>query len=188
MCTEVWSLFTGCHHKQYQNTCPCHIARRCHPNADMLLAEPVFLPAGPPAIPPGMFDCKKRVATRPSAGTCLQCQRKERANKLSSTSSASASASVSSSSSTRATPTATGSSSSFSSSNSSAHRIASPSPDPRALERVRQSFIMVAAKQRSVSQSPATTAAAADTPDQDRNQGRATSYGWGARPGTRTRE
>ncbi|KAI1636761.1 hypothetical protein F4809DRAFT_607666 [Biscogniauxia mediterranea] len=111
MCTEVWTLFASCHHKQYQNTCLCHIARRCHPNADMVLGEPVFLPAGPPAIPPGMLDCKKRVATRPSAGACLQCQRKERANKLSS-------ASASSSSSTRATPAVTDSSSSFSSSNS----------------------------------------------------------------------
>jgi hypothetical protein len=47
MCTEVYNIFgdTECRHKVYQNTFRCHVARRCHPDDDQLLKEPVFLPA-----------------------------------------------------------------------------------------------------------------------------------------------
>ncbi|KAI1201612.1 hypothetical protein F5X97DRAFT_331325 [Nemania serpens] len=75
MCTEVYSLFgdTDCRHKEYQNTFPCHIARRCHPDDDQLLREPVFLPARPPKLPPGLLGCKVRKATRPTMGKCRGC-------------------------------------------------------------------------------------------------------------------
>ncbi|KAI1158306.1 hypothetical protein F5B18DRAFT_100043 [Nemania serpens] len=75
MCTEVYSLFgdTDCQHKEYQNTFPCHVARRCHPDDDQLLREPVFLPARPPNIPPGLLGCKVRKATRPTKGKCRNC-------------------------------------------------------------------------------------------------------------------
>ncbi|KAI5923824.1 hypothetical protein F4810DRAFT_667640 [Camillea tinctor] len=191
MCNQVWTRFLDCQHKEYQNTFPCHVARRCRPDDDMLLAEPVFLPTAPPSIPPGMLNCQIRTATRPSRGFCLECRKKERAKKLSSSSSSSSSSASATTNPATTTPTkqmtTSGSSSSFYSSNSSTtHRVASPSPDPRALERVRQSFISVAAQQRSVSQSPA--GAQEREQNQDRNQGRVTSYGWSTRPGTRTRE
>ncbi|KAI1184720.1 hypothetical protein F5B17DRAFT_410979 [Nemania serpens] len=75
MCTEVYRLFSDpdCQHKEYQNTFPCHIVRRCHPDDDQLLKEPVFLPARPPNIPPGLLGCKVRKATRPMMGKCRGC-------------------------------------------------------------------------------------------------------------------
>ncbi|KAI0106973.1 hypothetical protein GGR51DRAFT_516972 [Nemania sp. FL0031] len=79
MCTEVYSLFsdTDCRHKEYQNTFPCHIARRCHPDDDQVLKEPIFLPARPPNVPPGLLGCMVRRATRPRTGKCRGCTRKQ---------------------------------------------------------------------------------------------------------------
>ncbi|KAI1499442.1 hypothetical protein F5X99DRAFT_284525 [Biscogniauxia marginata] len=145
MCIEVWTRFADCRHKQYQNTFPCHIARRCQPGDDMLLGEPVFLPARPPRMPPGLLDCHVRVATRPCAGTCAECRKNKLRPKQEG-------ALHSSSSSDAALPPTETSSSTVS---SSSRRVTSPSPDPQALERVRQSFIKITEEQRMVSGSSA---------------------------------
>ncbi|KAI3341681.1 hypothetical protein F4824DRAFT_449667 [Ustulina deusta] len=78
MCTEVYQLFGDirCQHKEYQNTFPCHVARRCRADDDQLLKEPVFLPAKPPNVPPGLLGCKVRKATRPVTGECRDCSRR----------------------------------------------------------------------------------------------------------------
>lgn len=78
MCTEVYTIFSDpeCTHKEYQNTFPCHVVRRCNEDDDQLLREPVFLPTRPPNIPPGFLGCKVRKATRPVAGKCRACRKK----------------------------------------------------------------------------------------------------------------
>ncbi|KAI0802300.1 hypothetical protein GGR55DRAFT_666377 [Xylaria sp. FL0064] len=80
MCTEVYNLFGDpkCQHKEFQNTFPCHIARRCRADDDQLLNEPVFLPTKPPSVPPGLFGCKISKETRPIAGKCRDCSRRQR--------------------------------------------------------------------------------------------------------------
>ncbi|GAW27129.1 hypothetical protein SAMD00023353_7300100 [Rosellinia necatrix] len=86
MCIEVYNLFgdASCRHKEYQNTFPCHIARRCRATDDQLLKEPIFLPARPPNLPPGLLGCQMRRATRPVTGKCRICHKKEsRAEKAS---------------------------------------------------------------------------------------------------------
>ncbi|KAI1428383.1 hypothetical protein F5Y12DRAFT_711019 [Xylaria sp. FL1777] len=79
MCTEVYNIFGHimCQHKEYQNTFPCHIARRCRADDDQLLKEPIFLPAKPPNIPPGLLGCKVRKAIRPVTGKCQDCSRQQ---------------------------------------------------------------------------------------------------------------
>ncbi|KAI1300762.1 hypothetical protein F5Y03DRAFT_363463 [Xylaria venustula] len=80
MCTEIYNLFGDiqCQHREYQNTFPCHVARRCHAGDDHLLKEPVFLPAKPPIVPPGLLGCQVRRATRPVAGKCRECKRQRK--------------------------------------------------------------------------------------------------------------
>ncbi|KAI1112942.1 hypothetical protein F5Y14DRAFT_236198 [Nemania sp. NC0429] len=82
MCIEVYNLFgdADCRHKEYQNTFPCHVARRCHPGDDQLLREPVFLPARRPNVPPGLLGCKVRKATRPMTGKCRRCSSRNNSN------------------------------------------------------------------------------------------------------------
>lgn len=75
MCNEIWNLFQACQCRVFQNTFPCHLARRCQPDDDLLLAEPIFLPAKEPKLPPGLLDCKQRKATRPVPGLCSRCKR-----------------------------------------------------------------------------------------------------------------
>ncbi|KAI3317609.1 hypothetical protein HD806DRAFT_550386 [Xylariaceae sp. AK1471] len=79
MCTEVYNLFSDseCKHKKYQNTFPCHVVRRCNPDDDQLLEKPVFLPAKRPKVPPGLFGCNVRKATRPVAGKCRDCNKQQ---------------------------------------------------------------------------------------------------------------
>ncbi|ORY64248.1 uncharacterized protein BCR38DRAFT_409631 [Pseudomassariella vexata] len=76
MCTEVQTLHHECQHRQYQNTYHCHIARRCDEKDEMILIQPTLLPTPPSKIPPGLLSCKRRVATRPTQGLCLECKRK----------------------------------------------------------------------------------------------------------------
>jgi hypothetical protein len=80
MCTEVYNLFDDpdCKHREYQNTFACHIVRRCNENDNQTLKKTVFLPTNPPKVPPGLFDCKMRRATRPVAGKCPDCRRQQR--------------------------------------------------------------------------------------------------------------
>ncbi|KAI0121438.1 hypothetical protein F4776DRAFT_630850 [Hypoxylon sp. NC0597] len=82
MCIEVWNSFQLCNHKAYQNTFPCHIARRCAPEDDLLLERPKFVPDDFPKIPPGLLGCKLRIATRPKNSRCPECIRAERKAKM----------------------------------------------------------------------------------------------------------
>ncbi|KAI1412448.1 hypothetical protein F5Y13DRAFT_47406 [Hypoxylon sp. FL1857] len=82
MCIEIWNTFQLCNHKVYQNTFPCHVARRCAPDEDLLLERSKFLPDKPPKIPPGLLECKLRVATRPKNSKCQECIREERRAKM----------------------------------------------------------------------------------------------------------
>ncbi|KAI0145295.1 hypothetical protein GGR57DRAFT_480814 [Xylariaceae sp. FL1272] len=134
MCTEVYMSFDdpSCSHKQYQNTFPCHIVRRCHPSDDQLLREPVFLPQPPPNIPPGFLGCKMLRATRPVKGKCLECRRaeyqatKQRQDGL----------------------LATSLSSNPPTSSHLGQRFITPSPDNRVRDRMQDSLLQVAMEQR----------------------------------------
>ncbi|OTA65150.1 hypothetical protein K449DRAFT_431736 [Hypoxylon sp. EC38] len=89
MCIEIWNSFQLCNHRVYQNTFPCHIARRCAPEDDLLLERPKFVPDNPPKIPPGLLECKLRVATRPKNSRCPECIRAEQKAKMASSGTAS---------------------------------------------------------------------------------------------------
>ncbi|KAI0843745.1 hypothetical protein F5Y06DRAFT_10304 [Hypoxylon sp. FL0890] len=82
MCIEIWNAFQHCNHRVYQSTFPCHVARRCAREDDLLLEKPKFLPDDPPKIPPGLLECKHRVATRPKGSKCTECMRQERKAKV----------------------------------------------------------------------------------------------------------
>ncbi|KAI1381406.1 hypothetical protein F4677DRAFT_440621 [Hypoxylon crocopeplum] len=81
MCVEVWNSYQGCGHKTYQNTAPCQVARRGEPDSDYVLKRTKFLPDKPPKIPPGLLNCKLRIATRPKNSGCPVCARKARQGK-----------------------------------------------------------------------------------------------------------
>ncbi|KAI1178167.1 hypothetical protein F4777DRAFT_595253 [Nemania sp. FL0916] len=141
MCTEVYNHYgdVDCRHKEYQNTFPCNIARRSHPDSDQLLKEPVFLPTTRPNVPPGLLGCKMRRATRPTAGKCRNCSKKlSLATKDRNTNT------------TNSTNTAQPSESKSSPQpgQSAAPGTVTPSPDHRALAQVRRSFLQVAEKQQ----------------------------------------
>ncbi|RWA13645.1 hypothetical protein EKO27_g1477 [Xylaria grammica] len=121
MCTEVYNLFGDikCQHKEYQNTFPCHIARRCSADDDQPLKEPIFLPARPPNVPPGLLGCKVRRATRPVTGKCRDCRRRE--------------LQVAQSNNIHKTAPSWTSASSVGSSKSTVNGFIKPSPDHRAL-------------------------------------------------------
>ncbi|KAI1260852.1 hypothetical protein F5Y18DRAFT_243802 [Xylariaceae sp. FL1019] len=135
MCTEVYMCFDDpcCSHREYQNTFPCHIVRRCHPTDDQLLREPVFLPQPPPRMPPGFKGCKMRRASRPVKGKCRECRRaeyqamKQRQDGLLATSVSSSNPSTSS---------------------YLGQRFITPSPDNRARDRIQDSLFQVAKEQR----------------------------------------
>ncbi|KAI1471999.1 uncharacterized protein F4812DRAFT_416322 [Daldinia caldariorum] len=78
MCIEIWNTFRGCSHRVYQNTSPCHVARRCDPKDDMLLDKTKFLPDKQFKLPPGMLECKHRLALRPKDTSCPECAREQR--------------------------------------------------------------------------------------------------------------
>lgn len=74
MCNNIYWRFRECGHRELQNTFPCHIARRCQPGEDMLLARgPVNLPILP-RIPIGLLDCRQRTLIKGRAGWCPDCQ------------------------------------------------------------------------------------------------------------------
>ncbi|KAI0385312.1 hypothetical protein F5Y04DRAFT_276644 [Hypomontagnella monticulosa] len=126
MCVEVYDKYQQCGHKVYQNTAPCQVAARCSSNDDLLLTHTKFLPDRQARVPPGMLGCKMRKAIRPKHGNCPDCVRKERAAGAGDSKSAS-----SSSSGSRDTPTPKD------------RRLASLSPDAKAVERVRDSLILL---------------------------------------------
>ncbi|KAI0518562.1 hypothetical protein F5B22DRAFT_599712 [Xylaria bambusicola] len=138
MCTEVYNLFgdTSCQHKEYQNTFPCHVAKRCGAGDDqLLLKETVFLPTRPPNVPPGLLGCKVRKATRPVAGKCRDCTRGR---------TQAADGSTSNSLTMRSsTPV-----SSTNSVKSTARRLFTPTPSSRALAQMRDSFLQVSRAQQ----------------------------------------
>ncbi|KAI0010607.1 hypothetical protein F4779DRAFT_616414 [Xylariaceae sp. FL0662B] len=133
MCIEVWNRFrdADCHHRVYQNTFPCHIARRLQPEDDLILEHTAFLPTRPPKIPPGLLDCKRSIATRPTDGKCPECLKKARK------------AEKAKAAGTQAIPP-----SNSTSSMSSALDNAMPSVDAKAVDRMRNSLLLVAQKQR----------------------------------------
>ncbi|KAI5864150.1 hypothetical protein GGS23DRAFT_595795 [Durotheca rogersii] len=154
MCVEIWTISRDpdCHHKIYQNTFPCHVARRCDAGDDMLLDKPKFLPDRPTKLPPGMLGCTRRVATRPRDTKCPECAAEERRAKAAGGSTATASASVGSR-------------------HSSAQQTKSPSPSPspssngKAAETIRRSLYLLdqqRAPSRTLSASPAS--GASDSP------------------------
>ncbi|OTA88085.1 hypothetical protein M434DRAFT_15139 [Hypoxylon sp. CO27-5] len=124
MCIEIWNSFQLCNHRVYQNTFPCHIARRCSPEDDLLLERPKFVPDKPPKIPPGLLECKLRVATRPKNSRCPECIRAEQKAKMAGSGTASSPADLNAS--TLLDQTAD-----------------SPSPDKEAAKRVRDSLILL---------------------------------------------
>ncbi|KAI0876352.1 hypothetical protein GGS24DRAFT_238251 [Hypoxylon argillaceum] len=144
MCTEVYNIFSDieCRHKEYQNTFPCHVARRCHPDDDQLLKEPIFLPARPPNVPPGLFGCKVRRATRPIMGKCRSCSKKgPRPSQGNITNIV------------ETTPSSTSRISLAGSAKSTASGFTTPSPDRRILlERVPESSLEVSGEQRTTPQ------------------------------------
>ncbi|KAI0965976.1 hypothetical protein F4678DRAFT_466940 [Xylaria arbuscula] len=140
MCTEIYNLFGDiqCQHKEYQNTFPCHVARRCHVGDDHLLNEPVFLPAKPPSVPPGLLGCKVRRATRPVAGTCRDCNRRRKL---------AAQGNGNHSKTSSMTPSST--SASVNSLESIPSIFVTPPLNPRALAQVQESFLEVSKEQQS---------------------------------------
>ncbi|KAI1278657.1 hypothetical protein F5Y07DRAFT_360658 [Xylaria sp. FL0933] len=137
MCTEVYNLFGDpkCQHKEFQNTFPCHIARRCRADDDQLLNEPVFVPTKPPSVPPGLFGCKVSKATRPITGKCRDCSRQQRKSTPTKT--------VNGSNYPTTPPSTT---SSVKSIGSAASRFLSPPLDSRALAHVHDSFLEISKK------------------------------------------
>ncbi|KAI2611389.1 uncharacterized protein GGS25DRAFT_519696 [Hypoxylon fragiforme] len=122
MCVEVWNIFQQCNHKLYQNTYLCHVAKRRPPNADNTMIETKFLPDREPKIPPGMFGCKLREATRPKSTPCPECARLARLAQ----GAARASKTTASSLSTE-----------------SGRSLTSPSPDASAVKQMRDSLIFL---------------------------------------------
>ncbi|KAI1366372.1 hypothetical protein F5Y08DRAFT_301473 [Xylaria arbuscula] len=102
MCTEVFIRYE-CDHKELQNTCLCSKATRDGTGDHKLLEKTVFLPTKPPNIPPGLFGCKVRKATRPVSGPCPACRRHTRITQSDSNSSNSTMRSSSSGSSANST-------------------------------------------------------------------------------------
>ncbi|KAI1649497.1 uncharacterized protein F4817DRAFT_313640 [Daldinia loculata] len=126
MCIEIWNTFRGCNHRLYQNTSPCHVARRCGPKDDMVLDKTKFLPDKQPKLPPGMLQCQRRVALRPKDTPCPECARVQwRAT--------AANGKATTTSLAGGTP----------SSSLEEQRLASPSPDEKAAERVRDSLMLL---------------------------------------------
>jgi hypothetical protein len=87
MCIQIRTLH-ACGHSNYQNTHLCHVARRCDADSPLLLlASPVHLPGPPSRVPPGLFTCQLRVATRPvqsqeACGACVTAGRRRARERL----------------------------------------------------------------------------------------------------------
>ncbi|KAL7624467.1 hypothetical protein AAE478_006032 [Parahypoxylon ruwenzoriense] len=145
MCVEIWTIFRdpNCHHRIYQNTFPCHVARRCSGGDDLILEKSKFLPDKQTKIPPGFLQCRRKIATKPKDTRCPECAKEEhrvKAGGSEGTASADLSSSV-----------------------SSVQRITSPSPDGKASEKIRHS-LMLLERQRGPSLT-ITGAPASDGPD-----------------------
>ncbi|KAI1076501.1 hypothetical protein F5B20DRAFT_584163 [Whalleya microplaca] len=138
MCIEVWIRYreADCDHRQYQNTFLCHIARRSQPDDDLVMEHTVHLPEKLPKIPPGLLDCKRRIATKPIDGRCPECLKKAR--KANTAGTEGMPLSVSNASMV----------SNVSMVSSVLGNSAAPSAGEKAVEQVRNSLIKVAEKQR----------------------------------------
>ncbi|KAK6955001.1 hypothetical protein Daesc_002631 [Daldinia eschscholtzii] len=133
MCIEIWNTFRGCNHRVYQNTSPCHVARRCDSRDDMLLEKTKFLPDKQPKLPPGLLECKRRTALKPKDSACPECAKEQRR----------AATTVVAVGNGDATITATFAGGTPSSSSDEQRLESSPSPDGNAAERVRNSLMLL---------------------------------------------